>query len=70
MPRLSLVGVAAKGPRLRNHIRREQLSTLEAIAHALERLEGPERTAPLWDMHAKMVEGTQRGRGSYRARAN
>jgi DTW domain-containing protein YfiP len=63
MPRLSLSDVRARGPRLRQNPRAHHLSTLEAIASAIERLEGQEKAASLWTMYERMVDGTRRGRG-------
>jgi DTW domain-containing protein YfiP len=69
LPRLSLGTLnrpALAAPpmrRLRAQGRPNELSTLEAIAHALARLEGGEAVAPLWTLYAQMVEGTNKGRG-------
>ena len=63
LPRLSLTDGAREVSPLRFRARLEQLSTLEAMAHALERLEGAATAAPLRALYAHMVEGTQRGRG-------
>ena len=63
LPRLSLTDGVREVARLRFRARLEQLSTLEAMADALERIEGEATAAPLRTLYARMVEGTQRGRG-------
>jgi DTW domain-containing protein YfiP len=53
----------AAAPRLRRAAHAGQVSTLEAIAAAVERLEGMEAARPLFDAHRLLVERTLRGRG-------
>ncbi len=63
LPRLSLPPLEREGPRLRHSPHADNLSTLQAIAAALGRLEGPEKAEPLFRLHDLVVERVFIGRG-------
>ncbi|MBI3183054.1 MAG: DTW domain-containing protein [Myxococcales bacterium] len=67
LPRLSLPPPAMAPPRLRRSPFAENMTTLEAIASAVARLEGAEKAAPLFELHAKLVERVLKGRGALRS---
>ena len=66
LPRLALKLTRPAVPRLRQRDLPGQLSTMEAIALAVEALEGEARALPLWSAYAALIEGSQRGRGTHR----
>jgi DTW domain-containing protein YfiP len=63
MPRLCLAAPSMAPPRLRIPTRPDGLSTLEAIAAAVERLEGAEKAQPLAELHARFVRRALAMRG-------
>ncbi len=63
LPRLSLAPASSPVRRLREAPSADARSTLEAIADALEVLEGPEVSGPLHALHAIMVERILAARG-------
>lgn len=64
LPRLSLPPPPPSPvPRLRAPHAPEGMATIEAIAHALGALEGPEYTAPLLDLYARYVVAVRAARG-------
>jgi DTW domain-containing protein len=63
MPRLSFERPAPPLIRLRRPHFSQGMSTLEAIAEAVEHLEGEERAAPLRQLNALMVQRVLRSRG-------
>ena len=66
LPELSLPAPAVTPTRLRRPTLPEGMSTLEAVAAALSLLEGPERAAPLWTLHAELVRRADLVRGRKR----
>jgi DTW domain-containing protein YfiP len=66
LPELTLPAPALTPTRLRRPTLPEGMSTLEAVAAALSLLEGPERAAPLWALHAELVRRADRMRGRKR----
>jgi DTW domain-containing protein len=67
LPELTLPAPAVRPTRLRQPPHPDGMSTIEAIAAALSLLEGPERAAPLWALHAELVRRADRMRGRKRA---
>ncbi len=63
VPKVALPPGAAKVLRLRESTFEEGRSTLEAIAEAIELLEGREVAAPLYALHSDYVERVFRARG-------
>jgi DTW domain-containing protein YfiP len=63
LPRLSLGAPRANVTRLRHSPTLDGMSTLEAIAAALSKWEGPECAAALEALHDLMVDRVLRGRG-------
>jgi DTW domain-containing protein YfiP len=61
LPRLSLPAPAEAVPRMRRPPRPDGMATLEAIARALELLEGPAIAAPLDALHAEVVRRSRLG---------
>ncbi len=70
LPRLALSAKAEPVLRLREGTLAEGRSTLEAIADALQRLEGPQVSAPLHAFHALFVERILRARGVWEQRTH
>jgi DTW domain-containing protein YfiP len=66
LPELALPPPAVVPLRLRVPPRADGMSTLEAIAHALGRLEGPELSLPLLALHAELVRRMDVRRGRLR----
>jgi DTW domain-containing protein YfiP len=66
LPRLTLPVVPTRALALRQSVHPEGRSTLEAMALAVSVLEGDERAAPLFTMHAQVIEGVLRGRGAFK----
>ena len=66
LPELALPPPAVAPVRLRMPPRADGMSTLEAIAHALARLESPELAAPLFTLHAEFVRRVDFRRGRLR----
>ena len=69
LPRLSLPPPPPSPDRLRVEPHREGMATLEAIARALEILDGPQVSAPLLDVYRRQVAGvlaTRRGQAGLR----
>ena len=66
LPELALPAPAVTPTRLRKPTLPEGMSTLEAVAAALSLLEGAERAAPLWALHAELVRRADRVRGRKR----
>ena len=56
LPRIALPPPARPLRRLRRPPLSEGMSTLEAMAHVVALLEGPEKAAPLFELHDEMVE--------------
>jgi DTW domain-containing protein YfiP len=67
MPELCLAPPAIAPIRLRQPPHADGMSTLEAIAHALARLEGPEVAEPLHALHAELVRRVDELRGRHRS---
>jgi DTW domain-containing protein YfiP len=67
LPEFTLPAPAVTPTRLRQPTLPGGMSTIEAIATALSLLEGPERAAPLWALHAELVRRADRMRGRKRA---
>jgi DTW domain-containing protein YfiP len=65
LPRLQLDTPPARVLRLRDTTFDEGRSTLEALAEALGRLEGPQVAEPLLRLHADFVERVLKARGVY-----
>ncbi len=63
LPRFSVEPAEVEIPRLRRPPFPGGMSTFEAIAEAVRRLEGPERAEPLFRLHAQMVEQVLVARG-------
>ncbi len=63
LPAVRLEGPPRAVERLRTPARDDGRSTLEAIAEAVERLEGEAAAAPLWAIHAAFVVAARRGKG-------
>jgi DTW domain-containing protein YfiP len=66
LPELALPPPATAPLRLRQPPRADGMSTLEAIAHALGRLEGPATAAPLLELYAELVRRMDARRGRLR----
>jgi DTW domain-containing protein len=66
LPEFSLPAPRVTPTRLRQPTQPEGMSTLEAIAAALSTLEGPDRAAPLWALHAELVRRADLMRGRKR----
>lgn len=64
LPRWTVRAPQALGPRLRHSPDATQLSTLEAIAQAVEALEGEAKAEKLRRLHTLVVERTLIGRGA------
>jgi DTW domain-containing protein YfiP len=69
VPKVQLSGGAAKVLRLRESKFEEGRSTLEAIAEAVEMLEGRDVAAPLYALHSNYVERVFRARGVWEHRS-
>ncbi len=69
LPRFALPAPAEASDRLRTEPHREGMATLEAIAHALSVLDGPEVAQPLLALYRRQVAGvlaTRRGQAGLR----
>jgi DTW domain-containing protein YfiP len=66
LPELALPAPSVTPTRLRRPTHPDGMSTIEAIASALSLIEGPERAAPLWALHAELVRRADRMRGRKR----
>jgi DTW domain-containing protein YfiP len=66
LPELTLPAPAITPTRLRRPTQPDGMSTIEAIAAALSLLEGAERAAPLWALHAELVRRADYMRGRKR----
>lgn len=64
LPRWSIPAPAVERKRLRYSARAENMSTLEAVAAAVELLDGAEKGGALLDFHELVVERTLIGRGA------
>ncbi|MEO7036684.1 MAG: tRNA-uridine aminocarboxypropyltransferase [Polyangiaceae bacterium] len=66
LPEFTLPAPVVTPTRLRQPTLPEGMSTLEAVAAALSLLEGADRAAPLWALHAELVRRADRVRGRKR----